>query len=629
MARGRLLIAAAIALFAFALYRSTLLPGLDLGDTASFQTTVSSPVITPRDGYPLYFAIGKLFLRTIAGDPAHALNLASAVEAALACAVVFLIAVEISGAIGPAVAASLLFAGSYTFWSQAVIAEVYSLHLLLVALTLLLLLRWEERPTTARLAALFAVYAAAFGNHLSMILLAPAIVVFLLTTAPRGWRSMFSPRVIALALACACAGALQYAWNLRGLWLAPQPPDGLMDAVQRFWFDVTKVDWRETMVMQVHRSAASDRLAMYAFDLRQQFGWIGPVVALGGLIQLALANWRRALVLFLVLAANVVFAFGYNVGDAHVFYLPSHLIVALLVASGVVMLGALIRQPWIASLVLIAYAAARIYHAYPALDRSEDSRPADVLTELTAGLDDRHEILLTDLNWQLENGLLYFAKETRREVAHARMSDVILYAPALVSDNVDIERNVVVTDSARRMLTAAYGPLLATAEDPTAATPRLSETIRSLAPGTRYVLAVLKPTRDVTLDEQDLGRALEALGVGPRAAFPAADYVAVAGVVGKPPLMIAESNRPFRRTIDVDGVSLDVRMESWLAADTIRRMGFGHAIAARHHTLIIERGISFAAFDASGRALRLAYAANVFEPLRRYLINMSKEKGRG
>ena len=44
-----------------------------------------------------------------------------------------------------AIGAALLFAGSYTFWSQAVIAEVYALHIVLVALTLLLLLRWEQR----------------------------------------------------------------------------------------------------------------------------------------------------------------------------------------------------------------------------------------------------------------------------------------------------------------------------------------------------------------------------------------------------------------------------------------------------------------------------------------------------
>jgi hypothetical protein len=49
-------------------------------------------------------------------------------------------------------------------------------------------------------------------------------------------------------------------------------------------------------------------------------------------------------------------------------------------------------------------------------------------------------------------------------------------------------------------------------------------------------------------------------------------------------------------------------------------MGFGHVIAARSHTLIVERGVSFAAFDASGRAIRTAYAWNIFAPERRYLV---------
>ena len=43
-------------------------------------------------------------------------------------------------------------------------------------------------------------------------------------------------------------------------------------------------------------------------------------------------------------------------------------------------------------------------------------------------------------------------------------------------------------------------------------------------------------------------------------------------------------------------------MESWLAADTIRRMGFGHVVAAHRHTLIVERGVSFVAFDAARRS---------------------------
>ncbi len=62
MSRRGLLAAFAAAALSFALYRATLLPGVDFGDTGSFQTMVGSPLITPRDGYPLYFAIGTAML---------------------------------------------------------------------------------------------------------------------------------------------------------------------------------------------------------------------------------------------------------------------------------------------------------------------------------------------------------------------------------------------------------------------------------------------------------------------------------------------------------------------------------------------------------------------------------------
>ena len=57
-----------------------------------------------------------------------------------------------------------------------------------------------------------------------------------------------------------------------------------------------------------------------------------------------------------------------------------------------------------------------------------------------------------------------------------------------------------------------------------------------------------------------------------------------------------------------------------MTSDTIRRMGFGHVIAARHHTLIVERGISFATFDRDGVPLKTAYFSGIFELPQRYLI---------
>jgi hypothetical protein len=617
--------ALAVAIAAFALYRATLLPGFDFGDTGSFQTIVGSRLITPRDGYPLYFAIGNIFLWLTRAEPAHALNVASAVTAAVACGLIVLVAAELSGSMSAAVGAALLFAASYTFWSQAVIAEVYALHLVFVTLTLLVALRWANQPTSGRLLLLFAVYALGFGNHLSMILLAPGLTVFLLLAAPRGWRSLLTPRVVTLAVACACAGASQYAWNLRTLWFLPDPPHGLIDALHRFWFDVTKSDWRDTMVMNVPRSMLRDHAAMYWFDLRQQFGVVGPMLGVAGLIRLAVADIRRAILMFTLYATNVIFAYSYNVGDSHVFYLPSHLIVALLAAPAVTLAGRFnARAAPIAGALLALYAGSRAYRDYPALDRSHDDRPAAVVAALTAGLDDRHAILLADLNWQIANGLSYFTKVTRPEVAHARMPDVLLYAPALVADNRAIGREVTLTERARAAAAAAYGPLLPITRDPRVSVPGLSDIAREIAPGTRYVLCVLRPSRDLSLDVEDLSRALQSLGGGRTIELPSGDYAAVAGIAGELPELITASALPFRRELALHGVAVEIRMESWLASDTIRRMGFGQVVAGRQHTLIVERGVSFAAFDESGKALRTAYASNIFAPQPRYLVDIRR-----
>ena len=614
--------AVAVAGAAFALYHATLLPGFDFGDTGSFQTVVTAPLVTPRNAYPLYFAIGKAFVWATGLEPAHALNLASALEGGVACGIVVLAAAALSGSAAAAAAAALLFAVSYTFWSQSIIAEVYALHIALVAASLLLLLRWSDAPTSGRLIAFFAVYALAFGNHLSMILLAPGFTVFLLLAAPDGWRSMFAPRIIAIAALCAAAGAAQYLWNLHALWLLPDPPDGVVEALRRFWFDVTKTDWRDTMVMTVPRTLIGDHAAMYWFDLRQQFGVVGPVLGAVGLAVLTRRNWRRGLLIATLFAANVVFAYTYNVGDAHVFYLPSHLFIALAAAPALTAAAVVNRRgAAIAAALVIAYAGVRGYRDFPALDRSGDSRPAEVMSALTAGLDDRRSILLADLNWQVQNGLSYFASVTRPESAWARMPDVLLYAPALVADNAAIGREVTLTERARATAEAAYGPLLSFMPDPRVAVPRLADAARDLPEGTRYVVTVLRPSRDLALDRGELARLLGALARSP-VESPVADYAAFAGVIGRPPQVAVQSMRPFRRRLRIEDTAVEIRMDSWLTSDTIRRMGFGHVVGERRHTLIVERGVSFAAFDAAGHPLRTAYASNIFAPQARYLVRL-------
>jgi len=95
-------------------------------------------------------------------------------------------------------------------------------------------------------------------------------------------------------------------------------------------------------------------------------------------------------------------------------------------------------------------------------------------------------------------------------------------------------------------------------------------------------------------------------------------------LLGRPPELAFGANLPFTKQVQLNGMGVEVRMESWLSADTIRRMGFGQVVAGRHHALIVERGISFAALDRTGRAIRTAYAANIFSAQPRYLIRTGR-----
>jgi len=220
----------------------------------------------------------------------------------------------------------------------------------------------------------------------------------------------------------------------------------------------------------------------------------------------------------------------------------------------------------------------------------------------------------------VENGLSYFARVVRPEIAYGRMPDVLIEAPSFVASSQALGRQVVLTERAAKDVRAAYGPLLPVRPDPEVQIPSLSEVVGNLPAGTRYVLCVLSPLRELTLDAAEIAATLRALAGGSAVTIPPGDYAAVAGRIGAPPRLVVSSRSPFRERVFVEGVPVDIRMESWLAADTIRRMGFGHVIAGRQHTLIVERGVSFVAFDDHGRAVRTAYASNIFALQPRFLI---------
>ncbi len=142
----------ATGLAALLVYWLTLAPDLTAahwgGDGGELVTAAVTLGVPHPPGYPTYVLLGKLFSFLPVGSMAYRFNLFSAVAAALAAAAITITGCRLPNypiAQLPAIAAGLTFAFSALVWGQAVIAEVYGLNLLFLALFLGALL--GKRPS--------------------------------------------------------------------------------------------------------------------------------------------------------------------------------------------------------------------------------------------------------------------------------------------------------------------------------------------------------------------------------------------------------------------------------------------------------------------------------------------------
>jgi hypothetical protein len=367
------------------------------------------------------------------------------------------------------------------------------------------------------------------------------------------------------------------------------------------------------------------RPAMYWFDVRQQFGIVG--VALGALgFCYVLWRWpQRALFLLLFYAANMAFAWTYNVGDAYIFFLPAHYAIALSAGAGVAAVGTLASRVWnprtgaMIGACLLIYPAWRGYDTLPAVDRSEDRRAEQLLDQFVTHT---YAVYAVDTNWQVQNAFEYFMRERRPGVPWF-ITDELLWLQQggtarfgeLVSANADIGRRMIATDKvAERFMEPPPSRTHAERQR----TGDLTTHAASIRPGTPYVLAVLRSDREYSLDTADLTAAFRVLA--PSVPVPALrQYTAIIGRAGEPPVLMESQDRPYRLRVSLDPISIDVRMESWLPTDTIRRAGFGHVIVDRRHILTLERGISFAALSGARNPV---YVSGPFAPIRQHVLNL-------
>lgn len=357
---GDLLVALGVVGAALFLYIRTLAPGLLPGDSGEFQTLAYLLGDTHPTGYAVYLLLAKPFTWLPVGNVAYRVNLFSAAMAALAVGGVYLAGRLLAARRGAALVGALALAVSPTFWSQALIAEVYAPGAAFLVTVLLPLFWWERHRRPWALFAAGVAGGLSLGVHLTVALLAPAVFLFLLLSQRRGkaaWRPALLGALTGVGLTLLAflvvdehAPPANYfdsvvlpsrsAWGLGA---------GDLDSpLERFLFGLSALQFRPFMFADP--AEVMPRLAGEYF--RRLPEEISPLVlGLAGLgaLGLLMRRPRRALLLLVALAAQWLYTFNYDIWDLYVFHIPGYVLLALLAAVGAGWLldggRALVRNP--------------------------------------------------------------------------------------------------------------------------------------------------------------------------------------------------------------------------------------------------------------------------------------------
>lgn len=387
-----------LGLTVFALYLRTLLPSVGVADTFEFQVVVPRLAVAHPTGYPLYVLLAKLFtllplgpaLGGTTGNVAWRVNLASAVFATAAVLVLYTLLQRLTSIRQsketaqwlPAFLAALAFAFSSTFWSQAIVAEVYALHNLLVAAILWLLLDVTPHSHIPKLSlspsrrwqAVFFLTGLSFTNHLTTALLLPAVALALVWDRPRlrikDW--LVAGCLLLLGLSVYLFIPLRWPVLNHGQWMGLRELVAYISGGQ--FHGALRLDgWRVPL-----------RWSIVGRLLREPFGWIGLLLAVVGVVQLAVRQKRALALTGVTFLAFILYGLDYYVPDISVFLLPAHLILAIWIGAGIACfidsLSTLAKVRWrplfhcslfIISLIIV-HCLSPIWLNFPLVDQSHN-----------------------------------------------------------------------------------------------------------------------------------------------------------------------------------------------------------------------------------------------------------------
>jgi 4-amino-4-deoxy-L-arabinose transferase-like glycosyltransferase len=325
------------------LYLRTLAPTVlylkdpELLDAVMLQMQVSVLGIAHPTGYPTYLMLTHLFTYLPFGDPAYRVNLGSAVYAALAVVAVYAAGLLLSRRVVAAASGALVFGLGTALWSQAVIAEVYTLNALLVSVTIVVLLLWREYRKDRYLLLSAFLVGLCLTNHLTSGLLLPAS---LLLVALVDWRRLVDVRLVLGGAGLFLLGLIPYLYlPIRAAMDPPMEANNPTD-FERFWYMVSGGNLTGSF-FSFGPLELPTRMVFYWEHLLDNASFLVVMVALTGAVIMLLKDRAVGLFFGFLFFGWLFYAVENDIPDIDLYFIPTYLVLSLWAAAG---LGTLLAE---------------------------------------------------------------------------------------------------------------------------------------------------------------------------------------------------------------------------------------------------------------------------------------------
>jgi len=392
--RGGNWCALAVFVVVLVVYLVTIIPTAVDEDSGELVAAAHVLGIAHPTGYPLWTLLARAFdFLPVGHTSAYRVALLSAVSAAAAAALIAWLTSMLTGTPLPGLFAGLCFGLWFPTWSQAVLAEVYTLGGLLFALFALAFWRWDQTrsPRSLGWAALAGGFAS-MHHRTAFLAMLPALWVAFWLTRPR------RARVWARALGLAVTPFLLYLYlPIRAL---ARPPMnwGNPDTLERFLYHAMGGQYRRWALASSWEEALAQGRRLLGEAMAGP-GWPSLALVLIGLPLIAWGFvfwWRRrwpvvgALATGSLLLSIWVLGWG-ETSDLKVFLEPIGLVLALLGGMGMARLGAALPRrkagQWLAVALGAVLCALLLGANWERSDRSQTWRHRDHWAAALAQMD--------------------------------------------------------------------------------------------------------------------------------------------------------------------------------------------------------------------------------------------------